>query len=215
MITRFIRARTLASRLALLGLLATLLLALAACPRAGHFLIINEPVRPADALVVLSGARVERWLEAVDLYKEGKARQIVLSSGIIEAAEIRLRESGVRFPSSAELIRSAMVEMGIPDAAITIFPEAVDNTAHEAVVAHRIALERGWKSLIVVTSAYHTRRTRFAFRREMNGSGIDVQVAGTRYDEARPDEWWKHRADFRYVISELQKLAAYRLGLSQ
>jgi uncharacterized SAM-binding protein YcdF (DUF218 family) len=89
----------------------------------------------------------------------------------------------------------------------------MDNTAHEAAAAHRIVRERGWTSIIVVTSPYHTRRSLFAFQREMQGTGIDVQVRGTRYDDIDPERWWKRRGDFRFVTWELQKLIAYRLGV--
>lgn len=211
--TRFSRARRLVLRLLAAALLLAVLFGAFACPRAGHYLIIDEPLQPADAIIVLAGARVERWLEAVDLYREDKAGAILLSSGIVEKAERQLRAMGVRYPSEVELTRDAMVQLGIPAAAITAFRETVDNTAEEAVAAHRFALERGWRSVIVVTSKYHTRRARFAFERQLRGSGISVQVRGSRYDEARPDQWWKHRADFRFVTWELQKLAAYRLGV--
>jgi uncharacterized SAM-binding protein YcdF (DUF218 family) len=211
--TRFQQIRRLMARgLAVCAILAVALAA-AACPRAAHFLIIDEPIQPADAIVVLAGARIERWLEAVELYREGMAQAIVLSPGIIEPAELRLPAMGIRFPSETDLVKDAMVQAGIPSSVITIFPETVDNTAHEAVFAHRAALQHGWKRLIIVTSKYHTRRARFAFEREMEASGIDVQVRGSRYDEAQPDGWWKSRRDFRFVTWELQKLAAYRLGV--
>lgn len=197
----------------LVCLVTAVLLGAFACPRAGRFLIIDEPLQPADALVVLAGARVDRWLEAVDLYREGKAKNILLSPGYLESAEVRLRASGIHYPAATDLIRDAMVQMGIPASAITAMPDGVDNTAHEALFARRIALERGWKSVTVVTSPYHTRRSLFAFEREMRGTGIDVQVRGTRYDEVDPDRWWKRRGDFRYVTWELQKLAAYLLGV--
>ena len=213
MTTRFNGVRRVVARVLAVCLLLCVGLAAAACPRAGHFLIIDDPIHPADAIVVLAGARVERWLEAADLYREGKAGAIVLSPGIIEPAELRLRERGIAFPSYSELVRSALLELRIPPTAITTFPHSVDNTTEEAVLAHAAAARHGWRSLIVVTSKYHTRRSRYAFEREMIGSGITVQVRGSRYDEAQPDRWWKHRSDFRFVTWELQKLAAYRLGL--
>lgn len=195
--------------------IAGLVLAAAACPRAGHFLIIDEPLRPGDALVVLAGARAERWLEAAELYREGAAGAIVLSREIVEPAEERLRIMGIRFPTQTELVKDALVQMGIPAAAISTFAHSVDNTADEALRAREIAQRNGWKSLIVVTSKYHTRRSLYAFERELKGTGITVQVRGSRFDDVRPDRWWKSRSDFRWVTSELQKLAAYRLGLGR
>jgi uncharacterized SAM-binding protein YcdF (DUF218 family) len=189
-----------------------LILAAVATPRAGRFLIIDEPIRPADALVVLAGARVDRWLEAVDLFREGKGKNILLSPGYLEPAEIRLRANGIHYPAATDLIRDAMVQMGVPAGVITSMPEGVDNTAHEAFFAARIARDRGWKTVVVVTSPYHTRRALFAFERELKGSGIDVQVRGSRHHDIDPDRWWTRRGDLRDVTWELQKWIAYRLG---
>ena len=211
--TRFGRARSIAVRVVLVSFVLAVLLAAFAFPRAGRSLIIDEPIRPADALVVLAGARVDRWLEAVDLYREGKGRNILLSPGYLEPAEVNLRANGIHYPAATDLIRDAMVQMGIPAHVITSIPTGMDNTAHEALFAARIARERGWTSIIVVTSPYHTRRSLFAFQRELKGTGIDVQVRGTRYDDVDPDRWWKRRQDFRYVSWELQKYIAYRFGV--
>jgi uncharacterized SAM-binding protein YcdF (DUF218 family) len=183
-------------------------------PRAGRYLVVAEPpLQPADAIVVLAGKRVERWLEGVELYREKLAPAILLSSGRIEAAESALRERNIKFPREVDLIKDAMVQLHVPADRIETFPDSVDNTAAEASVTRGIASQRGWRRLIVVTSKYHTRRSQYAFEREFRGSGVQIQVHATRFDTARPDAWWKHRTDFRYVISEYQKLLAYRLGL--
>ena len=205
--------RRIATRLLLASGITLILLAAAACPYAGRYLIVDDAVQPADAILVLAGSRADRWLEAVDLYKEQMAPHVLLSPGIVEPAEVKVREMGVRFPAQVELVRDAMVQLGVPASAITVLPRAVDNTADEAAVTRPILLERGWSRLIVVTSKYHTRRTLFAFEREFDGTGVRVQVKGSRHDEVTADGWWRSRSDLRYVISELQKLAAYRLGL--
>lgn len=196
--------------------IASVLLVLAAAwclPRAGRYLIVEDPVAKSDAIVVLAGSRVERWLEAVDLYKEGWAPRIILSAGREEEAEARLRKQGIRFPSDAELARDAMIQLHVPADAIAIMPQRLDNTAQEAETVRSTAAAQGWRQLIVVTSKYHTRRTSFAMSRALRGTGIHVLVRPTRYDPATPDRWWSSRADFRFVTSELQKLLAYRLGL--
>ena len=206
--------RRIITRLFLASALTLVLLTAAACPYAGRYLIIESPVQPADAILVLAGSRADRWLEAVDLYKEKMAPHILLSPGIVEPAELKVRQMGIRFPAEVELVRDAMAQLDVPVSAMTVLPRAVDNTADEAAVARGVLAERGWTSLIVVTSKYHTRRTLFAFERAFAGSGVRVQVKGSRHDDVSPDGWWRSRSDLRYVISELQKLAAYRLGLS-
>lgn len=195
-------------------IVAVIVLAVAAAfPYAGRYLIVDRPLQAADAIVVLGGSRVERWLEAVDLYKEKIAPQLLLSPGPVEAAEVTLRERGINFPREADLARDAIVQLGVPSAAVHVIPGTMDNTAQEAAATRDMVRQHGWTSLIVVTSKFHTRRSLYAFEREFKGTGVKIQVRPTRYDEARADGWWKRRADFRSVTSELQKLLAYRLGL--
>ena len=182
-------------------------------PRAGRALIVEDPLAASDAIVVLAGSRAERWLEAVDLYRDGWAPRIVLSPGHIEPAEALLRERGVRFPSDADLARDAMIQLHVPPDAVSILPFDLDNTAQEAEAVHRTAAAQGWRQVIVVTSKYHTRRAAFAFARELRGSDVRAIVRGTRYDPFNPERWWTRRPDFRIVTYELQKLLAYRLGL--
>lgn len=184
-----------------------------AVPRAGSYLVYEDPLSKSDAIVVLAGTHAERWLEAVDLYRAGIAPRIVLSKGQVEQAEVMLREQGVMFQNNAEQARDAMIQMQVPESAIVILPRALDNTADEAAEAHGRAVADGWHQIIVVTSKYHTRRTKFAFEREFRGSGITVLVRSSKYDGFNPERWWTRRPDFRSVTSELQKLLAYRLGL--
>lgn len=209
------RVRRLLLRATALSALLLVLLLLAGCPYAGRFLIVDQPIGKADVIVVLAGSDVERWLEAVDLYREGYAPVILMSPGFVDPLGDQLRARGIRFPREIDIHTDAMVQLGVPSNAIEIMPHGYDNTADEAAGVRTIAQPRGWRRILVVTSKYHTRRSRFAFARELEGTGIDVQVRGSRHDRSRPDGWWRHRSDLRYVVSELQKLVAYRLGLGR
>lgn len=182
-------------------------------PFAGRFLVYEDPLKHADAIFVLAGARAERWLEAVDLYHEGIAPRIVLSPGRLEAAELVLRSKHVTFPSDADLARNAIVQMHVPADAVSIAEGSLDNTAQEAITLHRLAAAQRWHTVVVVTSKYHSHRAAFAFQREFAASGIEIVMRTTRYDVSDPAHWWRHRADIRFMVSELGKLVAYRLGL--
>jgi uncharacterized SAM-binding protein YcdF (DUF218 family) len=137
----------------------------------------------------------------------------VLSPGRTEDAELILRARGIRYPSNAALARDAMVQMGIDASAIIVPDASVDNTAQEAEMFRDVAHARGWHSIVMITSKYHSRRAGFAFQRELRGSGIAVNVRTTRYDVSDPAHWWRHRPDVRFVVSELQKLVMYRAGI--
>ena len=156
---------------------------------------------------------LERPFEAVDLYKEGYAPLIVLSPGRPEAGEALLRQRGIRFPSEVELERDALVQLGIPAAAILATNGYLDNTAQEANLLRSMVVTHQWRRVIIVTSKYHTRRAAFAFRRGLDGTGAEVVMRASRYDASDPARWWRYRSDFRFASSEWQKLIAYRLGL--
>lgn len=179
----------------------------------GRYLQHEDPLQKADAIFVLGGTRVERWLEAYDLYREGYAPLIVLSPERAERAETLIRARGVRFPSTPELQHSALVQLGVPPSAILTPGTWVDNTAQEGNLLRLSAESRGWKRLIVVTSKYHTRRAGFAVRRALKRTDTQVIIRASRYDPSHPARWWRSRADFRFASGEWIKLILYRLGL--
>jgi len=207
------RSRRVIARVSAITALVVLLGCTCFLPFAGRFLVREDPLEPADAIFVLAGGAVDRWLESVDLYREQYAKSVVLSPGRMEKAEIELRARGIRLPTGAEVARDAMIQLGLPAEAVQIMPGNLDNTAQEAEASHAFARSAGWRRVIVVTSRYHTRRTRFAFRREFRDTPVTVIVRASRHDESEPPRWWRHRADIRFVSSELQKLILYGFGL--
>ena len=110
-------------------------------------------VPPADAVVLFAGA-TERLDTAVELMESGSAPSLVIPNGRdIEDAE-DLCEGGATF----EIICPVTDEV---------------TTAGEARAIGRIADERGWSSLIAVTSVYHVHRATFLLGRCYEGP-VDV-----------------------------------------
>jgi uncharacterized SAM-binding protein YcdF (DUF218 family) len=184
-------------------------------PFAGRFFDDPDPLEKADLILVLAGSRVERWLEAVDLYNERWAPRLVISPGMVARIEPQLRARGIKFPREGDIVRDAVLSMGLPPDAVTVLPEGVDNTAHEAAALQRMLPAGQISRIIVVTSPYHTRRVGFAFRRAFAGTHVRVIVRSTRYSDAEPARWWRHRADIRDLLSEMPKYAAYVAGLAE
>lgn len=199
-------------------ILAALIVAAIGCAwflhSAGRYLQHEDPLQKADAIFVLAGTRAERWLEAYELYKAGYAPLIVLSPGRTEPAERLLRERGIRFPPDVDLEQDALLQLGVPAAAIVATRGYVDNTAQEADLLRALVQSHRWRRVIVVTSKYHTRRSGFAFRRALAGTGAEVVMRASRYDPFDPANWWRTRADFRFTVTEWQKLVLYRFGIA-
>ena len=195
------------------GILIALALAAYAFANVGRFLTKEDSIDKADAIAVLAGTRLDRPLEGADLYQSGYAPSIVLTYEVPERALGAVAQRGAALPVAADEAREVMVKLGIPPSAIIQPARIHRNTAQEAQTLRQLARERGWHRIIVVTSPYHLRRAGLAMRRELNGTGVEVEMHGTRYVAANPDRWWANREDLRWVLDEGAKLIAYELGL--
>lgn len=162
---------------------------------------------------MLAGTSMDRPLEAADLFKEGYAPWIVLTHRVPEASYEALAARGVNVPAEAIEQREILVRLGVPANAIVLPLRVHDNTAQEAQTFRELAVKNRWRRIIVVTSKYHLRRAGFAIRREMGGTGVEVEMHGTRYEDADPNRWWATRRNLRWVLDEGAKLIAYELGL--
>lgn len=199
-----------------LAVLAVILLAVVAYAftQVGRFLTNEDALQKADAIAVLAGTKMDRPLEAVDLYTQGYAPRIVLTYQIPEASFVALTARGIRVPADdADESRGIFITLGVPAEAIILPPRIHDNTAQEAQTLRELAQKNGWHRIIVVTSRYHLRRAGFAVRREMAGTGVEIEMHGTRYEHVDPDRWWTTRDDLQWVLDEGAKLIAYELGL--
>ena len=206
-------SRLLHSRTFVIGLVIALAFAAYAFVNVGRFFTSEDPLQKADAIAVLAGTRMDRPLEAADLYQQGLAPRVVLTRGLPEQSFATLASKGITLPADAETARAVLQMLGVPHDALIVPDRVHDNTAQEGQTLRQLAMANGWHRLIIVTSRYHLRRARFAVRRELRGTGIEVMMHGSRYDDTNPERWWTSRADWRWVLTEGPKLVAYELGL--
>jgi uncharacterized SAM-binding protein YcdF (DUF218 family) len=197
------RAPTRTTRLWSLALLVAAAASAYALLHVGRFLSHEDPLGAADAIFVLAGTRVERALEAADLYAEQYARTIVLTRAAAEDGAVRSAAGrGAHVASDADVSRQLLRDLGIPAEAIIVADRLHDNTAEEAQTLRELAIRERWTRVIAVSSKYHLRRV----------ATVQVIVRGSRYDPATPDRWWQRRADIRWLASEVPKLVAYAAG---
>jgi uncharacterized SAM-binding protein YcdF (DUF218 family) len=185
---------TLVSLLFLIALCATLYFARRPILRfAAESWIVNEAPAKADAIVVLSDDNfyADRAAHAAELFRQGIA-PIVVASGR------RLRPmAGI-----SELMEHDLIERGVPTDKIVPFPNDADNTLAQVTSIERFAGQHGWKKLILVTSNFHTRRTRYIAER-LAPADLQVSVASARDGEFDPEHWWENRKSVKALLGEL------------
>lgn len=176
----------------------------------GAFLVVDEAPRRADAIVVLSGSVPDRILEAVDLYQEGWAPLIVLCGEPENEGMRRLRERGVVLHGNDDVNASIARQLGVPGSAITVVERPPGSTFTEAIAILDGLAERGARSMLLVTSPYHTRRARSIYR-HLAGGAVEVISRPARAGGFDPDRWWQDRVMLRRVLIEYQKLLMFQL----
>ncbi len=154
--------------------------------------IVEDTLDKADALIVLGDDNfyADRVTRGAQLFREGKA-PVVVASGR------RLRPSA----GIAELMEHDLVERGVPRDKIVRFSHDGESTLEEAQALARIVKERKWHSVMVVTSNFHTRRTRYIFLRVFPQS-VEVRVASARDGDFDPEHWWEKRKAIKELTKE-------------
>jgi|SRR3974390_302597 len=157
--------------------------------------IIDEPASRADAIIVLGDDNfyADRATRAAELSRQQVAPVVVASGRRIRP------NAGI-----AELIEHDLIERGVPKEKIVRFSHDADGTREEAEYLAKLAAERHWNSVLVVTSNYHTRRARYIFEHVFPGT---VSVASARDADFDPQRWWEKRKSVKLFVRELAGMA--------
>jgi uncharacterized SAM-binding protein YcdF (DUF218 family) len=167
---------------------------------------------PADAIVILGGGGPDRAREAADLFNDGLAPRVVITTEEAPDNYRELAELGIALVLPHENYLRVLNGFGVTDSDIVRIEDTSSESMAELRGVRQFALDRGWSRLIVVTSNYHSRRalliTDYVFDAEWQ-----IAVVGSRYSEFRPNGWWREVRHVRTFLIEFQKLLAYELYL--
>ena len=178
----------------------------------GTLLIAEVEPFPADAIVILGGGGPDRAREAADLFNDGLAPRVVITTEEAPDNYRELAELGIALVLPHENYLRVLNGFGVTDADIVRIEDTSSESMDELRGVRQFAVDRGWSRLIVVTSNYHSRRalliTDYVFDAEWQ-----IAVVGSRYSEFRPNGWWREVRHVRTFLIEFQKLLAYELYL--
>ena len=145
-----------------------------------------------DAIVVLAGGK-GRVEEGVRLFKERRANWLFLVG-----VDPSVRKSDLYRP-----------KQGDPASDNVILEKLSRNTLENAIYGRDILAEHKVRSVLLITSRYHLKRSAILFR-----NALPPQVAVYPYpvDSSNvKEEWWHHLGTFRLLFSEFYKYCIFRV----
>ena len=161
----------------------------------GDFLVSPQSPQRADIILVLGG---DFWgprvVKAADLAVEGYA-PVVLFSGIMYQRRPE-GEAAIRF----------LAERGYRVDSFEYFLHDARSTIDEAIALRGELARRGVKRVLLVTSAYHSRRASIVFR--LYCPGIQFIAIGAPDEHYHPDNWWQDASSRKLFVSEWSKILA-------
>jgi len=144
-----------------------------------------------DAIVVLTGgaARVATGLE---LLRQGRARKLFVS-GVYRGVDVH------------ELLRTQRQAPESLDCCIVLGYSAETTEGNAAETSAWVAHE-GYRSIRLVTAAYHMPRSLIEFRRAM--PALRIVPHPVTLESFHRDDWWAWPGTLRVVVAEYHKLIA-------
>jgi uncharacterized SAM-binding protein YcdF (DUF218 family) len=155
--------------------------------------------RPADGIVVLTGG-ASRIADAIELLAAGRGKRLLISGVHPTTSSSEL----ARLSPTYERWMTCCVDLG----------HAAVNTTGNAVETKHWVTDRGFRSVIVVTSSYHMPRTMAELRRRMPDVALVPFPVIT--DKMRSEAWWSSPPTAKLLFSEYLKYIVaqvrFRLG---
>ena len=173
---------------------------------AGTALVMASEIDQPDAIVSLASHEWERLPEAAALAARAPRARVLLSEPI--------KVNAFNCYDCANRVER-LVHAGVAKERIDFLPRKVYRTLDEAQAFREWAQAHGVRSVVVVTSPYHTRRALGSFRHILLGTGIAVGVRPSPASPAEPARWWRHKYDRWYVSYEWRARLFYliRFGI--
>jgi uncharacterized SAM-binding protein YcdF (DUF218 family) len=144
--------------------------------------------RNADGIVVLTGG-ASRIADAVDLLASGRGKRLLIS--------------GVHRATTSSEIAQLVPEYQRLIACCVDLDHSAINTVGNALETRRWVKDRGFRSLIVVTSSYHMPRTMAELARQL--PDVELIPFPVVTDKLRAEPWWSSAPTAKLLVVEYVK----------
>lgn len=170
-----------------------------------QFLERDDPLEPADVVVVLGGGGTHRVAHGIDLLRRGYARQskLIITGG-------RLDDNVFTEGTWAAMGRNYALSKGVMPENI-ILADETESTFDDAQAARAIMEKEGFRSAIVVSDPFHMRRAMWVFQKVFRDSNMRVIASAAREGWFNTAGWWTRERELLAVGEEFFKMGFYLL----
>lgn len=169
------------------------------------FLFLEDPPQPVDLSFVLGSPTISSIIPAVELYKNGLTKKIVISG------------HGPKADSSPEwkIYQDYAIDNGVLPA--DIFVETKSSNTLENFRFSRDLIEKviGWKNIHLVSLSakpYHMRRALMTARMQWPAHINYVMRPSNAPDDPPASTWWETESGRLFALAELRAIGTYALA---
>jgi hypothetical protein len=171
---------------------------------AGWMLLVNDPIEPADVIVVTVEADGAGVLEAADLVHSGVAARVAVFGESPDTVEREFIRRGIPYDDTAARSVHQLKLLGLDT--IGLVPTYVVGSEDEGPALAEWCDHYKLRSVVVVSTSDHSRRLHRVLHRSMKGHLTRVTIRYSRYSVFDPDRWWQSHVGIRTEVAELEKL---------
>jgi uncharacterized SAM-binding protein YcdF (DUF218 family) len=168
---------------------------------AGQILIVENPPKNADAIVVIGGDhKPDRANRVAELFGQHYAALVIVSAGTM------VRE-GDDWVHESEVLHRELLQLGVPESAIVV-EQRSNSTLENAQYTRHLLDTLDADSILLVTSAYHSGRAHQIFH-DVLGDQVTISVQPGTGPGFSARTWWSKADQCPVVISEYWKWLVY------
>ena len=167
----------------------------------GQWIVVEDPLQPARAIVALTPQVPYRAMEAAALYHQHLAPEIWVTRQDNSEEELVFRRLRIQLTPDEAMSVEVLEHLGVPASSIRILDRPIRNTDQEIrLIAEELGRTQG-NQVIIVTSKFHTRRVRTIWRAVV-GTKAKAIVRFAYEDPYDPAHWWQNTQDALKAIQE-------------
>jgi uncharacterized SAM-binding protein YcdF (DUF218 family) len=181
-------------------------------PSIAEWLIVEKRLQQVDAIVVLGGSStyIERTQLAAEQFRNGVSNKIIITD---DGGFSGWSNAEKRNPAFFELAKRELLGQNVPEATIEVIKPDGDGTNYEAKMIANIAKERQFKSVLLVTSGYHTKRALWTFDKYFQKGEVSVEIGivspNPGIQTPTIATWWLSSNGWSLVAGEYVKCLYY------